>query len=145
MLGAEGVLSVFPELTSATEVGSVVVVGTVTARDRVWVFPVFGEVAGTRGVVVWGVLIGLATSVLLTKREDGVIVVWVVDILGSAGVEVVAAIAEEEPLLPVDEEWRSVAATVEMPAPEEDGVVDRSVSMAPGVSGCEEVAAVGAL
>lgn len=142
MLGAKGVPSVFPELTSATEVGSVVVAGTVTARDQVWVFPVFGEVAGTCGVVVWGVLIGVATSVLLTKREDGVIVVWVVDILGSAGVEVVAAIAEE-PLLPVDEEWRSVAATVEVPAPEEDGVVDRSVSMAPG--GCEEVTAVGTL
>lgn len=40
---------------------------------------------------------------LLTKRGNGVIVVWVVDILESARVEVVT-VTTDEPLLSVDEE-----------------------------------------
>lgn len=51
MLRAEGVLSVFPELTSAIEVESVVAAGPRIARERVQVFPVCVKTAALLGGV----------------------------------------------------------------------------------------------
>lgn len=53
MLRAEGVLSAFPELTSAIEVESVVAAGTWIARERVLVFLVYVKTAALLGGLVW--------------------------------------------------------------------------------------------
>lgn len=132
---------VFPKLTSAIEVESV---GTdaLTGRECGWVFPVLVKAPAVLGVV-WAVLTGVVIAVLLTKREDGVTPVWVVDILGCAWGEVGVTI--DEPLLSVDEEGRSVAPSVEMPALGESEGIEASVSIVLGVLGCEVEAAVDAL
>lgn len=133
---------VFPKLTSAIEVASVWV-DTLTGRECGWVFPGLVKADAVPGVVVWAVFTSIVIAVLLTKREDGVIPVWVVDIVGCARAEVGVTI--DEPLFPVDEEGRFVASTVEVPALGEDEVIEASVSLVPGVLRCEAEAAVDAL
>lgn len=132
---------VFPKLASAIEVESVRT-DTLTGRECGWVFPVLVKAAAVLGVV-WAVLTGVVIAVLLTKREDEVTPVWVVDILGCVRGDVGVTI--DEPLLPVDEEGISVAATVEMPALGEGEDIEVSVSIVLGVLGCEVESAVDAL
>lgn len=129
LLGAVLSVCVFPKLTSAIEVDSVRA-GTLTGRECGWVLPVFVKAAAALGVVVQAVLTGVI-SMLLTGREDGVILVWIVDILGCAWVEV--GVTTDEPLFPVNEEGRSVAVTGETSALGEDSGIEASVSMVPGV------------
>lgn len=141
LLSAVLSVCVFPKLTSAIEVASVRT-DTLTGRECGWVFPVLVKAAAVLGVV-WAVLSRVVIAVLLTKGEDGVILVWVVDMLGCVWGEVGVTI--DEPLFPVDKEGRSVAETVEMPALGEDEGIEASVSIVPGVVECEGEAAVGAL
>lgn len=124
---------VFPKLT-AIDVESVRA-GMLTGRECGWLFPVLPKAAAVLGVSVSGVLTGVVIAVLLTRREDGVILVWVVDILECVWGEVCITIGE--PLFPVDEEGRSVAVTVERLTLGDDEAIDVSVSRVPGVLGCE--------
>lgn len=125
---------VFPKLTSAIDVESVRA-GMLTGRECGWVFPVLPKAAAVLGVSVSGVLTGVVIAVLLTRREDGAILVWVVDILECVWGEVGTTVGE--PLFPVDEEGRSVAVTVERLTLGDDEAIDVSVSRVPGVLGCE--------
>lgn len=129
---------VFPKLT-AIDVESVRA-GTLTGRECGWVFPVLPKAAAVLGVSVSGVLTGVVIAVLLTRREDGAILVWVVDILECVWGEVGTTVGE--PLFPVDEEGRSVAVTVERLTLGDDEAIDVSVSRVPGVLGCEAEVAV---
>lgn len=133
MLRAEGVLSVFPELTSAIEVESVVAAGPRIARERVQVFPVCVKTAALLGGLVWSGLISAVSSVLLTKREAGGHSVVVVDILESTREKAVATI--------IDELQLPAATTMQTPAPEDSAIVV-SVSRVPWVLRYERVAAV---
>lgn len=132
---------VFPKLT-AIDVESVRA-GMLMGRECGWVFPVLPKAAAVLGVSVSGVLTGVVIAVLLTRREDGAILVWVVDILECVWGEVGITIGE--PLFPVDEEGRSVAVTVERLTLGEDEAIDVSVSRVPGVLGCEAEVAVDVL
>lgn len=80
---------------------------------------------------------------LLTRREDRVILVWVADTLGCAWVEV--GVTTDEPLFPVDEEGTCVAVMVERPALGEDVGTEVSVSRVTALLGCEVEAAVDVL
>lgn len=129
---------VFPKLT-AIDVESVRA-GMLTGRECGWVFPVLPKAAAVLGVSVSGVLTGVVIAVLLTRREDGAILVWVVDILECVWGEVGTTVGE--PLFPVDEEGRSVAVTVERLTLGDNEAIDVSVSRVPGVLGCEAEVAV---
>lgn len=125
---------VFPKLTSVVDVENVRT-GMLTGRECGWVFPVVVKAAAALGVVVW--------AVLVTRREDGVILVWVADIPGCAWVEV--GVAAAEPLFPADEEGRWAAMMVERPALGEDAGEEVSVSLVTALLGCEVEAAVDVL
>lgn len=130
---------VFPKLT-AIDVESVRA-GMLTGRECGWLFPVLPKAAAVLGVSVSGVLTGVVIAVLLTRREDGAILVWVVDILECVWGKVGTTVGE--PLFPVDEEGRSVA--VERLTLGDDEAIDVSVSRVPGVLGCEAEVAVDVL